>query len=336
MPQAAHTEEAACIIEQITNRKLIYAREFLSAYELARTGTKPQIRERLTNFLAQRPDEVQRLKLLLDELDAWGNQRIRIGRISDEAMAGFRSKKLVVQKIRQAGLEHLIGGHLPVTPPLNLSPMRVSYDEDSSLLMMYAAKTRIVLQPQQEIPDKVDEENYPGVLFKPYKQEAQKAVSFAEIDLRSGLTIISTTLLKQGFAYKAEFEEFYELFESLISFEHLTPVELYAAIHNIRYTLPAQEVRIRTNKKRTSSGGTIHHSSHSSKIDLRNDPELVRSEEVLTGLSGLHCNCYWEAVNGLAECVHTHVFAPSGEISIMGQVKEESARYVLQRILSLN
>lgn len=332
------SEEAVNIVEQITLRKLAYAREFLAASGRPRTGTRPQVRERLAALLEETPDEISKLKALLDELDAWGNQRVRLGRLPDDVLSEFRSDELVLRKISQTGMGQLVGGQIPVSPPMELSPVRVSYDEDSTsrLLLLFAAKTRLILQAQPDIPDYTDEEKYPGVIFKPYKQETQKAVAFAEIDLSSGLAIISTTLLKQGLGYKAEFEEFYEVFDPLISFDDLMPLTLYDSVHKMRHVLTSHEVRIRTNRKRTSSGGTVDHRSHSSKVDLRHDPELVNSEAALIDLPGLHCNCYWEPGNGLSESVHTHVFAPSGEVSIMGQVKEESARYVLHRILSLN
>ena len=179
-------------------------------------------------------------------------------------------------------------------------------------------------------------DEHPGVVFKPFKEETQKAVDFAEINLDSGFTVSSTTLVKSGFSFRAEFGEFYDVFSTLLPLDDAAPVVLYNATHNIREKLPQTEVRIRARKARTSVGGVIGMSSHTSKVDMRADPELLRTEDGLSNAPCAHCNCYWEPVNGLEEIVHTHIFAPEGEISIMAQVKENSARYVLRRILGLN
>jgi hypothetical protein len=66
------------------------------------------------------------------------------------------------------------------------------------------------------------------------------------------------------------------------------------------------------------------------------DPELGYTQDALPHAPGAQCNCFWEPVNGLQERVHSHVFAPEGEVSIFGQVREVSARYVLHKILGIN
>ena len=83
-------------------------------------------------------------------------------------------------------------------------------------------------------------------------------------------------------------------------------------------------------------GGKISFRAHSVRADIRADPELDHTQEALPDAPGAHCNCFWEPVNGLQECVHIHVFAPEGEVSIFGQVREASARYVLHKIVGIN
>lgn len=327
------------IVEQVTLRKLVYAREFLALNGRPRYGTRGQIRDRLITFLGENPNSLENLKSLLDELDAWGDQRIRIGQLPHEVLADFQSRELFLQKVSQAGMDSHLGGLIPISPETTLTPIRILYDDDNPAdrsLTLVAAKSRVVMKPHPEVPDLTDEETYPGIIFKPYKHENQKVIAFAEIHLNSGLTIISTALLRHGVTYKTEFEEFYTLFEPLIPLQSTNPIEFYQAIRNIRHTLTAAQVRIMMNKKRTSSGGTVDHRSSGARVDIRQDSELASSEMVLDALPGQYCSCFWEPLDSLSECVHTHLYAPNGEVSIMGQVREESARYVLRRILELN
>jgi hypothetical protein len=329
-------EHTSSIIEQLTLRKLEYVRSLLKTINLPHSGPRPKVRERLAEAIDSNCIDVATLQALLDELDAWGDQRVRIGRLSRSMLAKFQSADAIVHKVTEAGMSHLLHGAVNLIPPLDLTPMKVCYEEHAGRkkLRLVAAKTRQLSLPQPEIPDYVDQ-RYPGVVFKPFKVETQKVLAFAEISLDNGLTLISTTLLRQGQGYIAEFGELFAAFRPLIALTEVEVVPLYNATHQIRQ-LPVSEVRIVARQARTSAGGKIHFRSHSTYADIRADPELDQTQAALPNALGSHCNCFWEPVNGLEDRVHTHVFAPEGEISLFGQVREASARYVLQKILGIN
>lgn len=329
-------EHTSRIVEQLTLRKLEYVRSLLKAINLPHSGPRLKVRERLIDAIDRNRIAVATLQALLDELDAWGDQRVRIGRLAAGILAEFQSADAIAHKATEAGMSHLLHGEVDLVPPVDLTPMKIFYEEQAGRkqLRLVAAKTRQLMLPQSELPDHVDEQ-YPGVIFKPFKVETQKALAFAEISLDSGLTLISTTLLRQGQGYIAEFGEFLSVFRPLIALDEVNVVPLYNATYQIRQ-LSVSEVRLVARRARTSVGGEIHFRSHSTHADIRADPELDQTQAVLPNAPGFHCNCFWEPVNGLEERVHTHVFAPEGEVSILGQVKEPSARYVLQKILQIN
>jgi len=290
------------VIEQLTLRKLDYVRRLLASVNSPRSGTRAEIRERLREAIESNLITVASLQVLLDELDAWGDQRIRLGRIPVKALKEFRSANSVAKKAAKAEMAHLLLGQIALIPPSELTPMRISYEENAGqrLLRLVAAKTRQIMLPQPEISDHFDEQ-YPDVVFKPFKVETQKAIAFAEIDLDSGLSIVSTTLLRQGQGYTAEFDEFFTTFRSLIPLQDTDPVPLFDANRRIRH-LSQTEVTLVSRQARTKVGGKINYRSHSFRTDLRADPELARSQDVLRNAPGLHCNCFWEPVNGLAGC----------------------------------
>jgi hypothetical protein len=329
-------EHTSSIVEQLTLRKLEYVRSLLKAINLPHSGPRPKVRERLVDAIDSNRIAVATLQTLLNELDAWGDQRVRIGRLSPSILAEFQSTDAIAHKATEAGMSHLLHGEVDLVPPLDLTPMKICYEEHTGRkkLRLVAAKTRQLQLPQPEIPDYVDQ-RFPGVVFKPFKVETQKVLAFAEISLDNGLTFISTTLLRQGQGYIAEFGEFFTVFRPLIPLNEAEVVALYNATCQIRQ-LPVNEVRIVARQARTSVGGKIHFRAHSAYADIRADPELDQTQAVLPNALGSHCNCFWEPVNGLEERVHTHVFAPEGEISLFGQVREASARYVLQKILGIN
>jgi hypothetical protein len=324
------------VIEQLTLRKLEYPRQLLKSSDIPHSGVRSKVRERLIEAIEKNHVTVSDLQTLLEELDAWGDQRIRVGRLPTGILTNFQSLNSVSNAAARVGMGDLLDGEMALIAPLELTPVKIFYEEGAGQrrLRLLAAKTRQIMLPQPEIPDHIDQQ-YPDVIFRPFKVETQKALAFAEIDLVTGLTFISTTLLRQGQGYTAEFGEFIAAFQPLIALQEIDLVHFYEATHRIRQ-LPPTEVRLVAREARTSVGGKIYFRSHSSRADMRTDPELNQSQAALPSAPSSHCNCFWEPINGLEERVHTHIYGPEGEVSIFGQVREASVRYVLQRILSIN
>jgi hypothetical protein len=324
------------IIEQVTLRKLEYVRKYLESKKLTKGGTRVAVRERLAKLVDQDDSVIADLQALLGELDAWGDQRLKIAKFDLRDVKAFNNASAVQKQIAAAKMSELVTGEIAIEPPLELTPMLIKYVEEGTkrTLYLYAAKSRIVEVPDTSIPTTTDK-RYPGVLFKPYRQEIQKALDFAEINLTNGDALFSTTLLKSGASYSAEFTELFDVFQPLLPLWAAEPVALYKAVKTIP-TLPQTEVRTPARKKRTDKGGEITHRSGSVKNDLRLDKEIMSSERATANTDSYFCNCYWAALKNLKEPVHTNLYAPEGEISILGQVREASARHVLQRILAVN
>lgn len=332
MPNAEKTR----IIEQLTLRKLEYVRRYLESKGQTKSGTRVAIRDRLTALIEKDESIFDDLKGLLGELDAWGDQRLKIAKFDLHDLNAFGSGRKVQNQIKRAGMYSLLEGEIATEPPPALTPMVIKHIDDgnSRMLQLYAAKSRTIEVPDTSVPSLTDK-RYPGIIFKPYRQEIQKAVDFAEINLKNGEALFSTTLLRSGSAYSAEFGELFEVFKPLIRLEAASPVVLYGAIKSIP-TLPQQEVLTPSKDKRTSSGGRIAHRSNSIKNDLRLDPEIMLSDQATAATQSVSCNCYWGQTATLLEPVHTHVYAPEAEVSVMGQVREASVRHVLRRILQAN
>src|SRR5713101_7365996 len=103
-------EHTSRIIEQLTLRKLEYVRSLLKAINLPHSGPRPKVRERLVDAIDSNCIAVATLQALLDELDAWGDQRVRIGRLSASMLAEFQSADAIAHKATEAGMSHLLHG----------------------------------------------------------------------------------------------------------------------------------------------------------------------------------------------------------------------------------
>lgn len=330
-------QEVSQVVEQLTRRKLHFSQKLLKDHGLPFSGDREKVRERVTEAIAKGKVKYSSASALLDELDAWGDQRIRIMRLDTSIVAALSTPQAVKKLADGAGLGDAYNGEIELVPPTRLTPMRIALEKKNAIpyIKLVAAKTREFLEPLDKVPEKTDKAN-PGVVWKPFRNESQKSVSFAEINIATGETVVSATLLRRGSQYEAEFEEFFELFDKFLPLDRGTSIHLFEANRRIRYDLLQTEVNIFRRRVPTRSGGTIDCRSHSPLVDIRTDPELIRADEAVKGQPCRLCNCYWEPTKVLQERVHTHVHGPEGEVSILGQITEESARYVLRRIISLN
>lgn len=329
-------DDAEKIIHQLAEHKLDYSRELLSKHELPKSGSKEKIRERLTKALEDGKFEKETLFTLLEELDLWGKQRLRLRKIAPELLNDFRNVESIKSKVIDAELGDIFDGKVALEPTEELTPMKVccNGNAENLTLVFIAAKTREVWLPQIEIPNFTKEE-YPDVVFRPFKLVHQKSISFAEVHVPSGNILISTTALMQGRGYNDEFSEFIGLFEEFFPFADSEPVELFTATKNIN-DISLDDVRFYSQKKKTASGTNLTYTANSLKYDFRVDAEITQSLESLPNASNAFCNCVWQTNDELKENVHTHIYAPDGQIAIMGGAREESARYVLRRIRELN
>src|SRR2546427_6634913 len=98
------------IIEQLTLRKLDYVRSLLKAVDFPYSGTRLVVRQRLVEAIESNIITVYDLHTLLDELDAWGDQRLRIGHLPTNILAEFQSASDVASHAAAAGLSHLLQG----------------------------------------------------------------------------------------------------------------------------------------------------------------------------------------------------------------------------------
>lgn len=340
-------ERTSEIIRQLTLRKLQFARELLRAHGLKIAGNREQLNDRLRTAVDDGVISAEEVEILLDELDAWGNQRMRLGVLEPRYLELYRDVEALRERVREAGFDtELLGrDEIALIPPERLTVMGVQLldDGEDRTLRLLAAKIRVVDRSIRDLPE-VPAAEFPAhpqavpgeeIIYKPFRRERQKAISFAEVNLRTGVSVMSTTLLRSGINYTAEFGELFELFEPLIPLEAMKSLALYGAVRQIR-ALPQDDVLIYSRRSRTAVGGLMELRSHSSTADVRQDPLLENAATALDAADSDHCNCRWRVGPGLTEEVHTHVFSPRGEVSVLGQVTEGSVRHVLQRIRQLN
>src|SRR4051812_32136890 len=122
-------EQTQRIIEQLTQRKLDYCREVLRAADVPSSGSRRTLRARLVKAVEEERIAANSLHALLDELDAWGDQRIRFTKLPVAALAHLQSAEATAVEAAEAGMAHLLNGEISLTPPQELAPMAIRYEE---------------------------------------------------------------------------------------------------------------------------------------------------------------------------------------------------------------
>ncbi len=313
---AIHEQHA--LVNQVTLHKLTFVRDLLKSKQLHSSGTRDKVRERCLEYLDEGKLTVEDFQSLLEPLEMWGNQRIRLVRFDEHLLNRFSNREAVIVAVQQNDLQRILDSKLPVAISEEITPLSIRYGESAGrrLLTLVGGKMRLVEVPADELGDKMDEA-HPDVVWRPFRTEQQKVVSFAEIDLDSGLAMISTKLLRQGAKYTAEFGEFFWAFEPFISLSDADLIPLVGAVYRIFHTTQAEEVRIYNQKLRDAQGGTMDTKAHSSRADVRQHNLLNAAIELFgDDTPGYFCNCRWQQCQDLCEEVHTNIHGQEGEITI--------------------
>lgn len=323
-------------VDQLTLHRLDHVRALLAEYDVpGRSGTRENVRRVMVDAIRQEVVPRRRVLALLDELDAWGNQRILLRRFDVDHLAHLATEKKVMTLLAAQGLATLVDWPIPLVPLPELTPVRIEYRlvKGGARLRLFAARTRIreiAVRGVEPRPDEVD----PFLVYRPYRIERTKAVTHAEVDLRSGVTWLSVAHSLQAKIMREDIASFIEIFNGVLNFAVARPVNLYPVTKAIP-DLPRADVRWVSTYDRTSVGGRIAMSSQSARDDIRSDPDLERARSSAGVNRNDQANCYWQQGVTLQEEVHTHIYADTAEITVFGNVREESVRHVLHRILTI-
>ncbi|RYZ91871.1 MAG: hypothetical protein EOP06_05930 [Proteobacteria bacterium] len=205
--------------------------------------------------------------------------------------------------------------------------------DDTPRLRIVAGKARKVDSKLVDVEEVIFPDN-PEIVYVPFRRQYKNALSFLEIDLLTGDALLSTSKLAFGANYDKEFDEFIKLISGFIRVNHAGRRTLSTAVRKINGGLTgcdrhACEMHTPQQNKLLARG-------RSSTSDFGLDPDVLPYLVAGQLMDHVFSNCSWLPCDGLAQKVHTHIYAPKGEITIIHQVGEEEARHVLQRVEQIN
>lgn len=337
------------VVDQATVHKLAFVQALLKQKELAFTGTREKVRARCIIYLNRGELLIEELKLLLESLDLWGNQRIRLIRIPDPILLTLTDCASIEATVQKAGFESIYQKDMPVVIGGELLPISIRYEDDGNhrFLTLIAGKIQEDLSPIIGLPDipyttvaaLLQQIDIPdsNIIYKPYRLEHSKIISFAQIDLDSGHGILSVKSSLSAGNHKTKYEEFHNTFAALFDLGSANRVYLTKATSNIDSKTHSYKVVLNKHSFRDNDGSRVKMEGATPKSDVRQNTRQSATRSLYAGVNtGEYCDCYWQHDSDLDEDVHTSIYGSQGEIVFRGQASEESIRNVLQRIRDIN
>lgn len=337
------------LINQVTLHKLEFLQRLFSLKELGRFANREDARKMCREHCANGALCVEELKALLEALDTWGNQRIRLIRVPENDIRLFTDSAATQAAATKARLGHIFDQDMPIVVAEQVSAISIRYKEENGkrILLLVAGKIKEETVPVAELPVLSGEmvahlpilqgHSLDGVTFYPLRLERQKIISFAEIDLDSGHGVLSVKTFAAAGSYKSKYQEFCEAFEPFLCLSTVTRTYPRVAVYQILRDPDIAKVNIPQGVLRTDAGNRLSMKMARSRQDIRTDEAFSETlQQSDWSHAGDYCECYWQPDGVLKEEVHTHIYGAHGEVTFRGQLREESVNHVLQRIRSLN
>ena len=318
------TADQDLALDLLLEHRADFVRAFLNKKDLAVSGVKAKLRERLENALAKGSVVVGDIIAYLDVIEGWGNQHVYLYRAPEGVLPTWRSERSVKDILRVAKKVSLFNAHIPLALPptttlssIGWSPQRVRF-------------VWITTRKWEEHLDAEDRREGSRV-WKAYEERSARGVLAFDWNLQSGDAMLRIERLPRGNNYEDARSVLVRELKPLLDLSVFSPVEVGRAIQPIERS---NEVLNRSLALRSQRGTRVSFTSRSRKRDaFERDPDAQRSRESLGGnVAGDTGNFYWKKDGVLTADLHTTIYAKDSRVGISGERTQAEVEYVVQRI----
>lgn len=345
IPPAAGGEGAITGADRDTLLDLLFdhradvIREFLRERECPVSGTKAELRDRISGFVDDGTIPATDLVDLLDEVEGWGNQHIYLYRAPAEADAlkEWATADSAVAILRRHKLDHLFNRRRRLVLPPSREMVTVEWSERQVRFVWVEGRVWRERRPdldRREEPEAVDRFDAPAgvprsLLFDAYEEFHGRGIIAFEFDLVSGLAGLFIQRLEAGNNYSAVREQLIEELQPLVNARQFTPIRVGRSIVHLE---SEPGVRRRQIEHTTERGSRINYVSSERGQDAFSDPTLEQARRGAGArVVGRLGNFYWRLPDEERE-IHVKLYAADQRVGLFGEYSEQEVRYVLRRI----
>jgi hypothetical protein len=339
--RSSDNNEQDLVITDLLALKKQQISSFLTQSNLARSGTKEQLRSRIESSLQSGVLSLDQIVRFLDGVIPWGKQHVYLFNGPSSDIADWRRTDWVFQLLKQHKMGKYLNAELPLVLPEEMKISSILHDP--TRLRITAIKRREGWQRNEQYDNVSITEDGDEVELRAFVRRVTRSLVAFEWDLVSNVATLQISQLPTEFDYADFYGEFFTLIENWFDRSMFTTVDLRPAIKAL-HALEEKgsgETRSHGINYRTLQGRRFEGKSASPTDPLLGEVSIDNAMTALrrSGVGHLG-NFYWlpgshiPETNPLdAEC-HVIVVAYKHRINFPTPNDEQTVRYVLSRIRS--
>jgi len=335
------SKDRELIITELLALKKELIRDFLARHELATSGTKEEIRERVEQSLKNRKLSVLQIVQFLDEIIPWGKQHVYLYEGPKSSIADWRNTDWLADRLKQHNFEKYLNAQLPLVMPTQMEITSIHHDP--GLLRVTAIKKRVSKERDPSFDEDRESGDGDEIELHAYVRRHTRSLVAFEWNLVANTAMLQISQLPSRVDYEDVAKEFFSMIAKWLDINLFSMVDLRPVIKRLHELEEAKAGHTRSHgiNYRTKGGRRLEGKSQSASDPLVGEPVVDAAlGAVRTDAVGHMGNFYWlpgsdeAVVNPLGDELHFIVVGPSSRINFPTPNNEQDIRYVLSRIRS--
>jgi len=337
-------EERQALIDFVLSLRKSHIQDFLKRVELPKSGTKPDLRERLQDALDEGHLTYEQLVDFLDSVAPWGKQHVFLFTGPRGDLKSWKDPDQVLQRLKQHRLGNLFNARLPLILPDKLTLSSITHVDGR--LRVTGVQRRDYAERTPERDEQKEIETGERIILKAYMHHLSRAVIAFDWDLAANTALLQITQLHSDTLYEEVAVEFSSLVSSWLDIQLFGAVDIRRAIRRLHELEGNGKAETRSHgiHYRTMLGRRLSAHSPSPRDSVLGEPDIDQAIDKV-GKNGVgHLgNFYWLAgnkpglvSNPLKDDVHVIIVGDKKRINFPTPNTEDVVRYVLHRVRALS
>ncbi len=337
-------DEQRAVVDFMLALRKSHIQEFLQSIDLAKSGSKSEMRERIQDALDEGRLTVEQLVEFLDSVAPWGKQHVFLYDGPRGDVKPWKDSVYVLGKLKRHQLEHLFNANLPLVLPESLTLSSITHIDGRLRVTAIQKREYTERAPQHDDTKETDSDG--EVILKAYVHHVSRTMVVFEWDLNANVAMLQVTQLNQDTLYEEVAKEFFKLVAGWLNSTMFTPVDVrpvIAKLHAMAGNGHA-EARFHGIDYRTPRGSRLSAKSPSARDSVFADDVIDGAMIGVAKKSVGHLgNFYWlpgtngsPVPNPLKTDVHVFIVGDKHRINFPTPNTEDVVRYVLHRMRSFS
>jgi len=340
-----HTvEEQEALIDFVLALRKSHIKKFLDQHELQKSGTKPDLRERIKAAIEEGQITIEKIVEFLDSVVPWGKQHVIIYKGPHDDLQTWKKPDHVLDLLRQHRLGKLFNATQPLILPEKLTLSSVTHSNGKLRVTAIQKREYAERTPERDEERKTDDGK--KVTLMAHVLHLTRTLVAFEWDINANVAMLQITQLQRDGDYEKVAEEFFQLIGGWLNIKQFTQVDMKRIISKLDELESSGHAETRSHKInfRSLQGRGMSVESPSRRDSVRGEAHIDRAMDDARkhGIGHLG-NFYWlpkiqpgPCPNPLKEDAHVIIVGAKSRINFPKPYSEEVVRYVLHRVRALS